>query len=314
MLIKKITGLVFAAVMAAAVCAPAFAEEKEPIKFEYDKNMVVSEADRFGYTFSFDKDDWEDYVKLTPDASKAGIKIAANTKRAYQGATLKVSADNKADISEQQNFCWELAGADADSDTEGLITMGFEINAKDVGITTFDGSTVIFQYRFDENGVNALLGNSIMAFAADDNYKDTGGYSKAEKNETLSNNITQYRDVVLSIPKGGNSTKIIVEIPVQKAYSGEVLSLDNLDIALPDNVGYIKNLDGYNQNATPKETVEELEIKEKTGNDTGITPTEKDDTADKGTNVLVVVIVVIVGLAVAAGLVFLFIKLKTKFY
>ena len=315
MVLKRFLSVGAAALMAVSLCLTAYADEEEAIKFEYDKDFVVSEADKVGYTLSFDKDDWKDYVKLTPDSDKAGLKISASTKRAYQGATLKVSANNSDNIADKQNFCWAIGSADADKDTEGLITMGIEIDAKDVGVTTFDGSLIIFTYRFEEAGVNALLGNSIVAFTADDDYKDTGAYSVITKNDTISNNITQYREGMINVPSSGNSTKIIIEVPVLRAYSGEIVAIDNIDICLPGDVGYIKNLDGYNENATPKETVEELEITGSKDNDTGITPSgDKDDSSDKGTSALVIVVIVLVGLVVVAGLVFLFIRLKTKFY
>mgnify|MGYP007069902783 CR=1 FL=1 len=315
MLLKRLLSFGAAALIACSCVPCAFADdsEEEPIKFKVDKDMTVSEKDKIGYTFSFDNKDWKSYMDLTDDSKKAGLSIDTATSKAYQGASLKVSANSK-DIKDKQNFCWALNDeAGVDADTEGLITMGIEIDAKDLGVTTFDGSMIVFTYRFDESGVNSLLGNSIVAFTAkEDGYRDSGGYIVVQKNDTISNNITQFRDAVLSVPTKGNSTKLIIEIPVSKSYSGEIITIDNLDICLPGDNGYIKNLDGYNENATPKETVEELEIKEKKKTENVQIATEKEHSSkSKGP---VVVVIVIVGILLLAGGAVLFVKLKDKFY
>ena len=134
-----------------------------------------------------------------------------------------------------------------------------------------------------------------------------------EKNTTLSDNVKQYRQALISVPTKGNSTKIIIEIPVAKAYSGEIMTIDNVDICLPGDKGYIKNLDGYNENATPEETVEELQIKEERQEaESAQIATEKEKSSKS--KVIVIVVIVIVGILLLAGGAVLFIKFKAKFY
>ena len=311
-----------AAVMTALSCGfsvMAEEEEEEPIKFKYDKSMVVSDKDKVGYTFSFDKDDWQKYIKLTPDSKKAGLSIESTTKAAYQGATLKVYADNSSDIGDAQNQCWmatDATGAnlypDATEDDK-VITMGLEIDAKDLGVTTFDGAMVVFTYRFDEDGVNSLMGNSVYAFTAKDDYSDASDCKVIKKNTTTDDNIKQFRDAMINAPLKGNTTKIIIEIPVQKSYSGEIMSIDNLDICLQGDAGSIKNLDGYNESATPKETVEELEITGKGGSNAAAGDESTADSEDKKPSTAVIIIVVVAGSLVFAGIVVFFVVKKNKF-
>ena len=313
MIFKRLVSFGAAMILACGcgLCALADDSEEKPIKFKVDKEMTVSEKDKIGYTFSFDNKDWKDYVKLTPDSEKAGLKLDSQTSRAYQGASLKISADNGSEIKDLQNNCWEFTGSDNKSlfpdvseETEGLITMGIEINAEDVGVTTFDGSMIVFTYRFDEKGVEALLGNSIAAYTAKQGgYIDSGSVLAVKKNDTISNNIEQFRDAVISVPTKGNSTKIVIEIPVQKAYSGEIITIDNIDICLPGDNGYIKNLDGYNENATPKETVEELEITGE-GKQADTAQAESADTSkEDGTSVRVIIGVVLAAVVFLAAVV-----------
>lgn len=321
MLAKKLISLGAAIITAVSCGFSVMAEEEEekPIKFKYDKSMTVSSADKVGYTFSFDKDDWQKYIKLTPDAKKAGISIDSSTKSAYQGATLKVTANNKSDISDLQNFCWSVTDndgnklyPDATEDSE-VITMGLEIDAEDLGITTFDGAMIVFTYRFDESGVDSLMGQSAFAFTAKEDYTESGGSKQIKKNTTTDNNITQFRDAMVNVPNKGNSTKFIIEFPVVKSYSGEIMSIDNLDICLQGDAGYIKNLDGYNENATPKETVEELEVK---GDGNKASDSAVDDTKkskSEGTSKAVIIVIVIVGSLMVAGGVVFFVTKKNKF-
>ena len=324
MLMKRLVCTLAAAVMACGCAMTAFAgdkKEEKAIKFKYDKSMVVSEKDKVGYTLSFDNKDWKGYVDLTEDAKKAGLSIKVETDRSYQGASLKISADNKADIADKHNVCWQLKGADGslkysdvEEGAEGLTTIGVELNADKFGLSTFDGCMMVMTYRFDEKGVDALDCNSAVLFSAKKKgYVWSGGDTVVQKNTTISDNINQYRQALVSVPTKGNATKLIIEVPISKAYSGEVMTIDNIDICLPGDKGYIKNLDGYNENATPKETVEELQIKEEKeqAEDTQIATEKEHSSKTKG--VVIVAIVVVVILLLAGGAV-LFVKMKAKYY
>ena len=325
MLLKRVLSFAAAAALALGCGLTAFADdskEEKPIKFKVDKSMTVSEKDKIGYTFSFDNKDWKDYVKLTPDSKKAGLSLDTDTRGSYQGASLIVSAENKSEIKDKQNFCWTAVDKDnkslypdVDEDTEGLITMGLEIDAKDLGVSTFDGSMIVFTYRFDKKGVDSLIGSSMIAYTAKDgSYKDSGTGTVVKKNDTISNNIEQFRVAMINVPMKGNATKIVIELPVQKAYSGQLVTIDNIDICLQGDAGYIKNLDGYNENATPKETVEELEI---TGDGAKNDTAKSDDSsADKKDGVPVrvivsVVLVCVIVLAAVGGIIVL--KFKSKY-
>lgn len=324
MLLKRLVSLCAAAVIACGCAACVMADDskkkEKAIKFKYDESMVVSEKDKIGYTLSFDNSEWKNYVKLTEESEKAGLSIVSETDRAYQGASLKVKAKNTAEIKDIQNVAWvfkdennKIMFPDVEEGAEGLLTMGIELNAKSFGLSTFDGSMLVLTYSFDEKGVDALVGKSFALFSAKEDNTYAGGVSIVAKNTTISDNINQYRQALVTVPKKANSTKIVIEIPVQKAYTGEIMTIDNIDITLPDDKGYIKNLDGYNENATPKETVEELQVQEqkKQAEDTQIT-TDKEDSSKS--NTVVVVVIVIVGILLLAGGAVLFVKLKAKFY
>lgn len=323
MLLKRLVSFFAAAMLACGCAAVAFADdssEEKPIKFKYDKKMVVSEKDKVGYTFSFDNKDWKDYVKLVDGSDKVGLSIDAETDDSFQGASLKVRANNSSEVKDQYNVCWELKGSDnkllypdVEEDAEGLTTVGIEINAKALGLSTFDGTMMVLTYRFNEKGVDALDGNSIVLFSAKKDNTYSGGNSVVMKNTTLSDNVTQYRQALVSVPTKGNSTKMIIEIPVKKAYTGDIITIDNIDICLPDNTGYIKNLDGYNENATAEETVEEIKVKEqKQEVEEERIATEKESSS-KSKGVVIIVIVVVVILLAAGGAV-MFVKFKAKFY
>ena len=100
---------------------------------------------------------------------------------------------------------------------------------------------------------------------------------------------------------------------MQKSYSGEIMSIDNLDICLQGDAGYIKNLDGYNESATPKETVEELEITGKGGSNAAAGDESTADSEDKKPSTAVIIIVVVAGSLVFAGIVVFFVVKKNKF-
>ena len=324
MLVKRLVCALAAAVIACGCAMTAFADdnkEEKAIKFKYDKGMVVSEKDKVGYTLSFDNKDWSNYVDLTEDAKKAGLSIKVETDRSYQGASLKISADSSKEIKDKHNVCWQFKGADGslkykdvEKGTEGLTTIGVELNADKFGLSTFDGCMMVLTYRFDEKGVDALDCASAVLFSAKKNgYVWSGGDTVVPKNTTISDNVNQYRQALISVPTKGNSTKLIIEVPVAKAYSGEIMTIDNIDICLPGDKGYIKNLDGYNENATPKETVEEIQVKEqkKPAEDVQIATEKEHSSKSKG---IVIAVIVIVAILLAAGGVFLYIKMKAKYY
>ena len=94
MIIKRVLSAFAAAAAvltfsAGTVFADDAKDEKPVIKFEADGTMLS--ADNVP-AISFDTEKYEDYIHLTRDADKAGIKLAQDKDTYYQGASMKVSA------------------------------------------------------------------------------------------------------------------------------------------------------------------------------------------------------------------------------
>lgn len=323
-MVKRIISL--AAALAAALTfsvASVYADEEESkntIRFEADGSMLVAENQP---ALSFDSEAFEKYIHLTRDAEKANIKFSQDRDTYYQGASMRISA--KTDGVEGYMSCSGMV-RDADNnliypdapeaeDTSKFSVIGVELQAADFGLSCFDGCMITFAYRMTAEDETALLDKSVWVFPTDDDYVRLADTPiKLSVNTTLDDNVSQYRKSYVTVGTDVGATKVVFEVPTIGAINGDALYLDNLVIQLPDDVGdnkYIKNLDGYNANAEPREIIEELKITKK-GN-TIDSDSEIKKSSDKVSPIIFVVVgvaVVIVGVAV-----FLLIKkFRNRFY
>jgi hypothetical protein len=272
---------------------------------------------------SFDSESYSNYIHLTRDADKAGLKMSQDKDTYYQGVSLKISANTSgvegyfpcsgSILDDDNNQVYP--DAPESDDTDNMSIIGVELHAEDFGLSCFDGCFINFAYRFAEDDETALADSSIWVYAADDNSARQGNATKLTVNTTLDDNVTQYRDnATVSVPVGSDttssSTKIIFEIPTSGAINGEVLYLDNIKIQLPDNT-YVANVDDYNPNAAKRETVDTLKITKK-GNTEGLDG-KVEKSSDK-TSPLVVVIIVVAVLVVGVAVFFVVKKLRNRFY
>jgi hypothetical protein len=324
MMVKRILSM-------AAALAAAFTFTITPVSADDDDSPVVItfNSDSASLTnnsepaLSFDSESYADYIHLTRDAEKAGLKMSQDKDTYYQGVSLKVSASTSgvdgyfpcsgAILDDDNNQVYP--DAPESDDTDNMSIIGVELHAEDFGLTCFDGCFINFAYRLTEDDETALEDSSIWVYSADDNSARQGNATKLTVNTTLDDNVTQYRDnATVSVPVGsdttGSSTKIIFEIPVSGAVDGEVLYLDNIKIQLPGSE-YIANVDGYNANAAKRETVDTLKITKK-GNTDGLDgKVEKSSTK---TSPVVVVVIVVAVLVVGAAIFFIIKKFRHRFY
>lgn len=323
MMVKRIISLAAAAAAAVTfsmttVCADE--TEKETIRFEADGTMLSADKDP---ALSFDTEAFEDYIHLTRDAEKGGIKLSQDRDTYYQGASMRISAKTdgvegymtgSATVRDSDNNLVYPDAPDAE-EPDSMSFIGIEIQAEDFGLTCFDGCMVTFAYRLTQADESALLDKSVWVYPTDDSYvRLADNPIKLTVNTTLDDNVSQYRKSYVTVGTDVGATKIVFDIPTTGAVDGDVLYLDNMGIQLPDEVGenkYIKNLDGFNKNAKPREIIEELKITQQ-GN-TVESKSEIDKKSDKVNPLTFVIIGVSVGV-LAAVVIILVKKLRNRFY
>ena len=324
MILKKIICTACAVVTAfSCMAASAFAAdesaEKEPIKFEYTKSMVTTEENV--PAVSFDGDDWDKYVHITPDASKVGLNMSIDKTTFYQGFSLKVTASGS-----QKDELFLNAGYVRDADNnpaypgaseEGakFICPGVELRCEDFGLTCFDGCLFSFNYRMGSESKGKLMGDSVFAFGTDEGYTNNYGVIQIKYDDLLDNNVTQYRLQMVSVPPNSSCTKLVFEIPVLDKIDSDVFTIDNIIINLPETEDgkplYIKSLDGYNANAQPQETIEALQIGEKKESRAEIGSTIEKQEGGNGFIVVIIIVVAVISAGVGG---FFFFRKKKKFY
>ena len=295
-------------------------EEKKEIPFTADKTMTTTESSE--PAVSFDGDDWNKYVHLTPDSEKIGLKISIDKTTYYQGFSLKATAS----ASQRDEFFLHAATVkDADnnlvfpgSDAEDakFICPGVELRCEDFGLSCFDGCFVSFVYRLGADAEGKLMDSSVYAFATDENYAGANSSLVTLKYDVLmNNNVSQYRSESISVPANSASTRIVFETPVLDKMDSEAVCLDNISIMLPiEEEGkslYIKSLDDYNAGAKPQETIEEIQIKEKKESTVEIADAKEKQEGGNGFIVVIIIIVVVIAGGVGA---FFFIKKKKQYY
>ncbi len=306
--------------------------EKEPEK-EDEKKPATSE-DKNIPTISFDAKAWTNYVKLTPDASLAGIKLDQITTDSYQATSLVVNAnlsgalDGKwpayaASVNDEDgNPMYPDAFKASENEVEGaFVRMGFELSAADFGLENFNGCTFEFYHLFNEAAYDALLNNAMYIYPVTDLYETTSVMPKLLKVDTLTReNIDFYKKdfiAVTGLVEGQSPvTKLLFEIPFMKGYQGEVLRMDNIKITLPDG-SVVANVDSYNSTFKPRN---ESDGKIKPGSASTVeeeddAPKKKDTKKDDkgGFNPIIILIVVLVIGAVGLVVVIL-LKNKNRYY
>lgn len=316
--------------------APTPDTEKEPAKDEKPKEETKKPAtseDKNIPTISFDAKAWTNYVKLTPDASLAGLSLEQITTDSYQATSLVVKADMPSALDgkwptyagsvndEDGNPMYPDAAEASENEVEGaFVRMGFELNATDFGLENFNGCTFEFYHLFNEAAYDALLNNAMYIYPVTELYEGTTTMPKLLKVDALTReNIDFYKKDFVAV--GGliegqePVTKLIFEIPFMKGYKGEVLRMDNIKIILPDG-SVVANVDSYNSTFKPRN---ESDGKIKPGSASTVdkkeeAPAKNEQKEEKsGFNPLIIVVVLLVIGAIALVVVIL-IKNKNRYY
>ncbi|WP_298485762.1 hypothetical protein [uncultured Ruminococcus sp.] len=324
MRLKRILGMVSAVMMLGVCAVPAYADSEADIP-EYSADKSILTTDTSAPSISFDMKDWERYIHVTPDGEKISIGVSQEKTYAYQGASLKITATQPNDISD---FCTysalirdennELVYPGSDAEDAQYLTMGVELEAKDYGMSCFDGCMISFKYRINQDAQGKLLGDSVFAFPCTDEYKTVTSNSVQLKiNTDASNNVTQYATALIPIPDKCGATKFVFEIPViKKMDKTDVLYIDNIVIDTPLQQNgtdlQVMNLDGYNKSAKAQEIVQGLKIQPKSNGLSSTSTSEAD--SSRGIGVIGIVVIVVVVVVVVGAVILVIKKKRSRFY
>lgn len=324
MRLKRILGMVSAVMMLGVCAVPAYADSEADIP-EYSADKSILTTDTSAPSISFDMKDWERYIHVTPDGEKISIGVSQEKTYAYQGASLKITATQPNDVSD---FCTysalirdennELVYPGSDAEDAQYLTMGVELEAKDYGMSCFDGCMISFKYRINQDAQGKLLGDSVFAFPCTDEYKTVTSNSVQLKiNTDASNNVTQYATALIPVPDKCGATKFVFEIPViKKMDKTDVLYIDNIVIDTPLQQNgtdlQVMNLDGYNKSAKAQETVQGLKIQPKSNGLSSTSTSEAD--SSRGIGVIGIVVIVVVVVVVLGAVILVIKKKRSQFY
>lgn len=324
MRLKRILGMVSAVMMLGVCAVPAYADSEADIP-EYSADKSILTTDTSAPSISFDMKDWERYIHVTPDGEKISIGVSQEKTYAYQGASLKITATQPNDISD---FCTysalirdennELVYPGSDAEDAQYLTMGVELEAKDYGMSCFDGCMISFKYRINQDAQGKLLGDSVFAFPCTDEYKTVTSNSVQLKiNTDASNNVTQYATALIPVPDKCGATKFVFEIPViKKMDKTDVLYIDNIVIDTPLQQNgtdlQVMNLDGYNKSAKAQEIVQGLKIQPKSNGLSSTSTSEAD--SSRGIGVIGIVVIVVVVVVVIGAVILVIKKKRSRFY
>lgn len=324
MRLKRILGMVSAVMMLGVCAVPAYADSEADIP-EYSADKSILTTDTSAPSISFDMKDWERYIHVTPDGEKISIGVSQEKTYAYQGASLKITATQPNDISD---FCTysalirdennELVYLGSDAEDAQYLTMGVELEAKDYGMSCFDGCMISFKYRINQDAQGKLLGDSVFAFPCTDEYKTVTSNSVQLKiNTDASNNVTQYATALIPVPDKCGATKFVFEIPViKKMDKTDVLYIDNIVIDTPLQQNgtdlQVMNLDGYNKSAKAQEIVQGLKIQPKSNGLSSTSTSEAD--SSRGIGVIGIVVIVVVVVVVLGAVILVIKKKRSRFY
>jgi hypothetical protein len=309
---KRILGVVSAIMMLGVCAVPAYADSEAEIP-EYSADKSILTTDTSAPSLSFDMKDWERYIKVTPDGEKISVGASQEKTYAYQGASLKITATQPNDISDYCTYASLIRDDDknlvypgSESEDAPYITMGVEIDAKDFGMTCFDGCMISFKYRINQDAQGKLMGDSVFAFPCTEEYK-----------KVTSNNVTQYATALIPVPDECGATKFIFEIPViKKMDKTDVLYIDNLVIDTPLQKNgedlQVMNLDGYNKSAKAQEIVQGLKVQPKSN---GLSSTSSSEAeSSKGIGVVGIVVIAVVAVVIVGAVIFVIKKKRSQFY
>lgn len=324
MRLKRILGMVSAVTMLGVCAVPAYADSEADIP-EYSADKSILTTDTSAPSISFDMKDWDRYIHVTPDGEKISIGVSQEKTYAYQGASLKITATQPNDISD---FCTysalirdennELVYPGSDAEDAQYLTMGVELEAKDYGMSCFDGCMISFKYRINQDAQGKLLGDSVFAFPCTDEYKTVTSNSVQLKiNTDASNNVTQYATALIPVPDKCGATKFVFEIPViKKMDKTDVLYIDNIVIDTPLQQNgtdlQVMNIDGYNKSAKAQEIVQGLKIQPKSNGLSSTSTSEAD--SSRGIGVIGIVIIVVVVVVVVGAVILVIKKKRSRFY
>lgn len=281
-------------------------------------------------TVSFDAAAWKNYVKLTPDASIAGITLNQINTDSYQATSLVVKANMTTALPDKTFPTYASSLNDDDGnpiypgayeDDVTLVHMGFELNASDFGLESFNGCTIEFYHLFNEKAADVLMNEAMYIYPANDDYEVMASAAKVLKVDTLTRqNIDYYKKDFIAIApqlEGQDpATKVVFELPFINGYSGEAFRMDNIKIIKPDGT-VCENIDGYNSTFSPRNesdgkivpgSAQTVDVEENTN-----TNTTTNDNDKGGFNPLIIVVVVLVIGAIALVVVLL-IKNKNRYY
>lgn len=320
MKLKRITCLAAALVMAIGAALPVYAdEEDERIIEEYWEDESKLTDDTSAPTLSFDLTDWKTTIHLTKDASLASLEAKQETDTAYQGQSLKLTVSSAKDITDLQQFSWlirdennELVYPESENEDAEFLTIGVELHANEFGMNYFDGSMITFYYRINPDAKDLLMGDSCFIYACDDDYKKLDGTEfRMQYNDTDNNNTTQYAKGVMSVATDIGATKLVIDVPLQKATDKiDILYLDNFTVTTRSDK-QVANLDGYNANAKPQEIVQGLKVKKK---DNTVSLSDKSESDKSSSNVILYIGIGVVAVVVVVAIVIVIRKVKNRFY
>lgn len=306
--------------MAIGAALPVYAdEEDERIIEEYWEDESKLTDDTSAPTLSFDLTDWKTTIHLTKDASLASLEAKQETDTAYQGQSLKLTVSSAKDITDLQQFSWlirdennELVYPESENEDAEFLTIGVELHANEFGMNYFDGSMITFYYRINPDAKDLLMGDSCFIYACDDDYKKLDGTEfRMQYNDTDNNNTTQYAKGVMSVATDIGATKLVIDVPLQKATDKiDILYLDNFTVTTRSDK-QVANLDGYNANAKPQEIVQGLKVKKK---DNTVSLSDKSESDKSSSNVILYIGIGVVAVVVVVAIVIVIRKVKNRFY
>ncbi len=320
MKLKRITCLAAALLMAIGAALPVYADtEDDRVIEEYWEDESMLTDDTSAPTLSFDLTDWKNTIHLTKDASLASLEAKQETDTAYQGQSLKLTVSSEKDITDLHQFSWmirddnnELVYPESENEDAEFLTIGIELHANEFGMNYFDGSMITFNYRINPDALGLLMGDSCFVYACDDDYNKLDSTEfRMQYNDTDNNNTTQYAKGVMSIATDIGASKLVIDVPLQKATEKiDILYLDNFTVTTRSDK-QVANLDGYNANAKPQETVQGLKVKKK---DNTVSLSDNSDSEKSSSNVVIYIGIGVVAVVVIVAIIIVIKKVKNRFY
>lgn len=305
-------------------------DEKKDDEKKDDEKKDDSSTKSNAPTVSFDGAAWKNYVKLTPDASLAGLSLNQINTDSYQATSLVVKANMTSALPSgtYPSYAGSINDDDgnaiypeANEEDATLVRMGFELSASDFGLESFNGCTIEFYHLFNEKAADVLLNEAMYIYPVSDEYEVMTSAAKIMKVDTLTRqNIDFYKkDFIAIAPQLDGqepATKVIFELPFMSGYTGEIFRMDNIKITKPDGT-VCENIDGYNSTFTPRKesdgkivpgSAQTVETNDNSAN------TNDNADNDKGGFNPIIILVVLLAAGAVALVVVIIIKNKNRYY